>query len=139
MHRLYADRASQDRAPSGARNNTPLRKEAEMKKAFGWVAALAVLSLTLVAATPAVLVPGDMADVTVTQAKEPVDGVRLIEVTGTSGGETHTAWLMISERNYAKLIGCKRAEDGSGPALQYSDRSQMVNVVVCDADPAPRS
>jgi hypothetical protein len=35
---------------------------------------------------------------------------------------------MISERNYGRLAGCTAAD---APSLSYSDRSHMVNVVVC--------
>jgi hypothetical protein len=77
---------------------------------------------------------GDLADVTVTEAKDPVNGVRMIEVSGTAaGGKTEKIWLMISDRNYQKLTECEpKGADRVGPALAYSDRSHMVNVVVCD-------
>ncbi|MGE0441962.1 MAG: hypothetical protein AB7L66_22610 [Gemmatimonadales bacterium] len=93
----------------------------------------AALALGLSAAVTTPAWAGDLADVRVVQAKDPVNGVRMIEVSGmVAGGQKQTVWVMISERNYAKLVGCKRAADGSGAALQYSDKSQMVNVIVCD-------
>ncbi len=91
-----------------------------------------VASTALTLAVVGVAYAGDLADVKVTQAKDPVDGVRLIEIQGMTDGHSQKVWVMISEKNYAKLVGCKKTPSGAGPALQYSDQSQMVNVVVCD-------
>jgi hypothetical protein len=99
-----------------------------MNRKLQGVLAAAALTVTVAGVAWA----GDLADVKVTQAKDPVNGVRLIEISGMTDGRTQKVWVMISEQNYAKLVGCKRTQSGAGPALQYSDKSAMVNVVVCD-------
>lgn len=100
---------------------------------FGRIAGLAAVVVALLTVAPAAAWAGDMADVTVKQARDPVNGVRMIEIEGTMDGGQHSMWVMISDRNYAKLIGCKRTKSGVGAAVQYSDKSGMVNVVVCDS------
>lgn len=89
------------------------------------------LVLGLTVAMPGVAAAGDLANVKVVQAKDAASGVRMVELVGTVDGERRTIWLMISERNYAKMIGCKTTDDYKGPVIQYSDKSLMVNVVLC--------
>lgn len=88
-----------------------------------WVVALGF------AATLGSVGVGELAEVRVARAMEAAHGVRLIEVSGTVAGTPRTLWVMITERHYAKLIGCKVG--GGGPALQYSDRSLLVSAVTC--------
>lgn len=77
--------------------------------------------------------PGDVTNVEVLQTFDAVSGVRLLEVRGRADGKVAHVWLMISERNYARLVGCRTGPAGArGIALSYSDRSHMVNVVVCN-------
>jgi len=94
------------------------------------------LSLFLIGAAPGRVAAGELADVTIIQAFEPVRGVRLLEVVGRDPDDRdrpRRIWLMISEAHYARLVGCAatttRRRTGTG--LQYSDRSRWVVVVVC--------
>ena len=97
--------------------------------------ALVLAAATLISAVafmaPAAFAMGDLADVTVTQSFDPVDGRRMIEVEGMVDGGKKKMWLMISEKNYAKLTKCSHGR-GAGPAIAYSEKSRMVNVVICD-------
>lgn len=77
--------------------------------------------------------PGDLTEVEVLQTFDAVSGVRLLEVRGRADGKPARLWLMISERNYVRLLGCSRESAESRTiALSYSDRSHMINVVVCN-------
>jgi hypothetical protein len=95
-----------------------------------------VLVGALLLLAPGRATAGELVDITVAQALDPVGGVRMIEVVGTDAGadgEVRTLWLMISDAHFARLLRCAAARGPreSGPGLQFSDRSRMVMVVVC--------